>query len=55
MKTEKWWPVIWNYKQPYNNPCVSSMKLKQSVKFNDLPYYSELIYVRFRPNKFILQ
>ena len=49
MKKGKWWLVICYYKQPYKNPCVSFIKLKQSVK--DSLCYSELIYIHFRPNK----
>ena len=44
MKKGKWWSVICNYKQPCTNPCVSSMKLKQSIK--DSLCYSESIYRR---------
>ena len=47
MKKGKWWSAICNYKQSYKSPCVSSMKLKQNIK--DSLYYSELIYIHFRP------
>ena len=39
--------------QSYKSPCVSSMKLKRSIK--DSLCYSESIYVHFRPNKPTLQ
>ena len=53
MKKGKWWSAICNYKQSYKSPCVSSMKLKQSIK--DSLCYSESICVHFRPNKPTLQ
>ena len=49
MKEGKWWLAICYYKQPHKNPCVSSIKLKQSIK--DSLCYSELIYIHFRPNE----
>ena len=53
IKKGKRWLVICNYKQSYKSPCVSSMKLKRSIK--DSLCYSESIYVHFRPNKRTLQ
>ena len=49
MHEEKETVIICNYKQPHKSICVSSMKLKQSIK--DSTCYSESIYVHFRPNK----
>ena len=40
-------------KTAYKSPCVSSMKLKRSIK--DSLCYSESIYVHFRPSKPISQ
>ena len=45
--------MIYNNKQPDNNLCVSSMKLKLSAK--DLLCYSEWICVDFKLNKPTLQ
>ena len=53
MKKWKWWSAICNYKQPYKSLCVSSTKLRQTMKGSLC--YSESIYVEFRLNKSILQ
>ena len=53
MKKGKWWSAICNYKQLYNNPCISSAKLKQTMKGSLC--YNESIYVHFRLIKSILQ
>ena len=46
MKKGKWRSEIYNYKQLYKNPCVSSTKVKQIMKGSLC--YSESIYVHFK-------
>ena len=49
----KWRSEIYNYKQLYKNPCVSSTKVKQTMK--GALCYSESIYVYFKLSESILQ
>ena len=53
MKKGKWRSEIYNYKQLYKNPCVSSTKVKQTMKGSLC--YSESIYVHFKLSESILQ
>ena len=53
VKKRKWRSKIYNYKQLYKNPCVSSTKVKQTMKGSLC--YSESIYVHFKLSESILQ
>ena len=44
MKKGKWWTAICNYKQPYKNPCVSSTKLIQGIKYS-LCYSESIMHI----------
>ena len=52
-KKGKWRSEIYNYKQLYKNPCVSSTKVKQTMKGSLC--YSKSIYVYFKLSESILQ
>ena len=53
MKKGKWRSEIYNYKQLYKNPCVSSTKVKQAMKGS--LSYNKSIYVHFKLSEYILQ
>ena len=53
VKKGKWRSEIYSYKQLYKNPCVSSTKVKQTMK--GILCYSESIYVHFKLSESLLQ